>query len=245
MLKRFSISSVPAGKIQTMKNKNFIGFLALSMIIHLAVFGIAMFTETGLRIELSEMEVSLVSLISPADIVTPQPEVIIAERPEPVKPQKKPAQVERRVPAVAASARTAKNPGQAFLDRSEISSLKEALLAAPEVKAQNNSPNFGALPDAPGSELVKAVPHASENRPPEYPSIARRRGWEGEVWLMVRVANTGRVLQVQVDSSSGYNILDQTALEAVRAWHFRAARFGAFAVEGEVMVPVRFELRDS
>jgi len=93
--------------------------------------------------------------------------------------------------------------------------------------------------------LVEAVPRYDRNAPPPYPRLARERGWEGEVLLRVVVTEGGRVRQVTVERSSGHDLLDTTALRAVRRWRFHPSRLGATPVEGEVRVPVRFELRES
>ncbi|MCK4622108.1 MAG: energy transducer TonB [Desulfuromonadales bacterium] len=95
-----------------------------------------------------------------------------------------------------------------------------------------------------GTALLGATPIFSENSPPTYPRSARRQGWEGEVWLRVRVAVTGQVLKVRIERSSGHSILDRAALEAVRHWRFRPGRLGTKPVAVDVRVPVCFELRD-
>lgn len=46
----------------------------------------------------------------------------------------------------------------------------------------------------------------------DYPRLAAMRGWEGEVRLRLRVARRGNVLGVQLDHSSGYEVLDRHAL---------------------------------
>jgi protein TonB len=52
------------------------------------------------------------------------------------------------------------------------------------------------------------------------------------------------VLETRVDTSSGYDILDQAAVAAVRAWRFVPARLGGAAIEAWVRVPVAFRLTD-
>jgi protein TonB len=93
--------------------------------------------------------------------------------------------------------------------------------------------------------LVEALPRYDRNAPPAYPRLARERGWEGEVLLRVVVTEGGRVREVTVERSSGHALLDSTALRAVRRWRFHPCRLGATPVEGEVRIPVRFELRES
>ena len=91
---------------------------------------------------------------------------------------------------------------------------------------------------------VAAIPIATENTVPPYPRIARRRGWEGEVLLQVRVSVTGEVLSIRIERSSGHSILDQTALNTVRDWLFQAASRHDKAVETEITLPIRFELQE-
>jgi protein TonB len=47
-----------------------------------------------------------------------------------------------------------------------------------------------------------------------------------------------------VKRSSGYEILDKAAMEAVERWKFKPAMADGFPVEGEVEVPIRFKLTD-
>jgi len=80
------------------------------------------------------------------------------------------------------------------------------------------------------------------NPAPNYPDLARQRGWTGEVLVRVRVDAAGNVEAVTLERTSGYKILDQSALKRVRTWRFNPARKGPIAVPGEVAVPVRFTL---
>lgn len=83
------------------------------------------------------------------------------------------------------------------------------------------------------------------NPPPPYPSTARRRGWEGEVLLLVEVSAKGEVRKITVKSSSGYRILDRAARNAIYRWKFQAAQRNGRAVAGKVMVPIRFSIKDA
>lgn len=80
------------------------------------------------------------------------------------------------------------------------------------------------------------------NPKPAYPVLARRRGLEGVVRLDVRVSAEGIPIAVKVRESSGHEALDEAALTAVWHWRFSPARRGGEAVEGAVVVPIRFNL---
>lgn len=78
----------------------------------------------------------------------------------------------------------------------------------------------------------------------EYPRVAAQRGWEGEVRLRLTVARKGNLLQVEVERSSGYGILDQHALAMVG--ELSALPALPAALEGneiQVLVPINYKLK--
>ncbi len=79
---------------------------------------------------------------------------------------------------------------------------------------------------------------------PRYPSIARRRGWEGRVVLRVEVGADGHPLSVAIASSSSFSALDEAAGRAVRRWRFEPAQRAGLPVVAFVDVPIVFRLQD-
>jgi protein TonB len=77
---------------------------------------------------------------------------------------------------------------------------------------------------------------------PAYPESARRRGEQGDVLLRVEVAADGQPLEVSVTQGSGFSLLDDAAMAAVRRWHFRPATRGGIPVSATAEVPIRFRL---
>jgi len=88
-----------------------------------------------------------------------------------------------------------------------------------------------------------AIPCYKSNPPPQYPEIARRRGYEGEILLSVMVAVDGTVVGLNVKESSGHPVLDRAAMKAVATWEFEPARRMGVPVPLPVDIPVRFVLR--
>ncbi|HET6461927.1 MAG TPA: energy transducer TonB [Syntrophales bacterium] len=93
-------------------------------------------------------------------------------------------------------------------------------------------------------EASLAVPRYRENPRPVYPIIARVRGYEGLVLISAEVLADGRVGHVKVKRSSGYSILDQSALNAVRKWMFEPAKKMNIPLSMYVDIPLRFSLND-
>lgn len=91
--------------------------------------------------------------------------------------------------------------------------------------------------------VVPARPRYRDNPPPAYPELARRRQIEGTVVLEALVNGRGRVDDLNVHASSGYNLLDDAALRAVRNWLFDPGKKGGMPMAMTVLVPVRFALR--
>jgi len=90
-----------------------------------------------------------------------------------------------------------------------------------------------------------SIVHAdyARNPLPTYPAIARRRAQQGTVTVSVLVGADGSVERAEVADSSGFDTLDDAALETVRSrWRFVPARHGGLAVESWVLVPIRFAL---
>ncbi len=89
-----------------------------------------------------------------------------------------------------------------------------------------------------------SIPAYAFNPKPVYPPAARRDGQEGKTLLLVEVLSNGRVGKVKVEKSSGYKLLDEAAVEAVRKWRFTPAKKGKTPVTAWARVPIEFSLTD-
>lgn len=81
-----------------------------------------------------------------------------------------------------------------------------------------------------------------QNPPPVYPRTAQRHKQQGTVMLAVRVSADGKPRQVEISRSSGHELLDIAALDAVKQWRFVPARRGTQSIEASVVVPVQFRI---
>lgn len=100
--------------------------------------------------------------------------------------------------------------------------------------------------DAAGATFTRASFNANYgyNPKPIYPPEARENGWEGKVKLKVHVNEEGLSAAVTVHHSSGYQILDEAAVTAVKKWRFIPAKRGDTPVASSVVVPLIFSLND-
>ena len=94
-----------------------------------------------------------------------------------------------------------------------------------------------------GTPTYAGVSYAHTPKP-AYPEQARKAGWEGTVMLGVLVNVGGKAEKVEIKGSSGYAPLDQAAVEGLKRWLFRPARYGERAVESWVKIPVVFRLAE-
>lgn len=85
----------------------------------------------------------------------------------------------------------------------------------------------------------------SRNNPrPQYPGVARKRGWQGTVVIGVTVGADGRPDKIIIIESSDYGVIDYAAYETVlNEWVFDPAEYLGQPVEGYIEVPITFELR--
>jgi TonB family protein len=95
------------------------------------------------------------------------------------------------------------------------------------------------------NKIELAHPHYSINQKPDYPLIARRRGFEGTVLLRVLVLENGEVGKVDLEKSSKYQILDSAAIKAVNEWSFIPGKKDGVVLASWVKVPIKFRLNNN
>lgn len=95
-----------------------------------------------------------------------------------------------------------------------------------------------------GDGIIAGPPvPSSRNRPPKYPEEARLKGLEGTVILHLHIARDGKVIQVSLIGSCGHDLLDRSAIEAVKQWIFNPATIDGKPTEWEGEQSVQFVLR--
>ena len=85
-------------------------------------------------------------------------------------------------------------------------------------------------------------PQILSSTEPDYPEDARAAEIEGTVVVGMTVSVDGGVSSAWVIASSGYDSLDQAAVNAVYNWRFVPAKNGGIPIEVNTRVPVTFHL---
>ncbi len=216
--------------------QNWLPALTLVAALHLAAWwGLTHFREEIERPKPLE-EISVALLAPPPPPSAP-----------PVAP---PPRIPQPSPATVASPKQAQQP---VVQPVLSSAAADApVMAAPPVaeapKPVAAAPASPPAPPRPAAEPVLELPsfHADylNNPPPAYPFAARRRGIEGNVLVRAEISSEGKCLRVELKKSSGADLLDQAALDAVKSWRFVPARRGSQAVIAWVDVPLAFKLEN-
>jgi protein TonB len=113
-----------------------------------------------------------------------------------------------------------------------------AVIEAPAAPAP--APAAPAAPLSLGGELSLSCPERTQ---PVYPAMSRRRGEAGTVILHVELDEQSSVAAARIDTSSGFERLDQAALAAVKTWRCQPPRRNGQAVRGIARQPFKFILQ--
>lgn len=225
------------------------GVLAAVVLAHLAV-AVAVWLWPAAPVARRAPETIIVQLIEApaanASVARPLPPAPAPSKPRP--PAVRPSPLRAPAPAPEPP-RTAPAPRPAEAIRTEPPRAEAAPAPTPA------APAVPTAPTAPASEPPRAAVAPTpltqprfnadylDNPKPPYPSLSRRMGEEGEVRLRVQVDAAGNAQQVELQTSSGFPRLDQSALDTVRRWRFVPARQGDQPVPASVIVPIQFSLR--
>jgi protein TonB len=214
----------------------------LVMVILAHLFGIAtLVTAKPQQVEVVEMHTPmLVSLVS-NPITEPIVDSIVPVVQAPAKPKKTLVEkkklpiVEKAIKEITPEARVNEVSPVIESAAAEMAGLTKAVETVAEVTPVKSQ-----------TEPVVEPPHfgaAYLNNPaPAYPSLARRLSEQGRVLLKVLVTEEGLAAMVEIDTSSGYNKLDQAAIEAVKKWSFIPAKRSNQPISAYVLVPIKFSL---
>ncbi|MGZ5050182.1 MAG: energy transducer TonB [Methylobacter sp.] len=209
---------------------------ALVVSIHLwAIVWTQQPAELVTKAEPMPMEVSLIAAPSP------QPAQPPAAQPKP-EPPKKPPVKQPPKPKQQVIRKQPEKPKTTIAEESLPAPSKVESAPTP-VAPSSSAVSKAPAESAPFTEANFAANYGS-NPKPKYPSIATSRGWQGTVRLLVKVSAEGDSEEVTVQRSSGHEVLDEAAIEAVERWKFIPAKRGDTPISSTVIVPIDFVLNN-
>lgn len=124
---------------------------------------------------------------------------------------------------------------------SQSSKTSAAAAASPSVNSRQET--VGSSSKA--SEFITTPPRLDpaylHNPAPLYPALSKRNRETGTVLLLVNVSPEGNATSVTLHQSSGYDRLDQAAIQAVTRWRFVPGMRGQSVISATVIVPISFK----
>ena len=180
----------------------------------------------------------------PPPAAPPAPAPVVKPPSEPVKPRVAPAPTPRPRPAPRPA------PAPTPLAVADAAPTAPTVQAAPPAPAPAPAPPPPGPPSppAPAPEVVvQPSSNASylNNAKPAYPAASRRLGESGRVIVRVLIGIDGRAQEARIQRSSGFDRLDQVALETARdRWRYRPGTRNGAPEPMWFNVPINFELTD-
>ena len=146
--------------------------------------------------------------IEPKPLPKPEPKKIEKPKPEPKKVEKKPLSKPEPTPAITAPAPTAT---PAPVVNSNLPANNKSIAVAPAQKVAQELNLSNAQSDEDFSKVIAAV-----KKHKNYPNNARRMKHQGVVEVRFLLKTDGSIDELKVTKSSGFESLDNGALENVK-----------------------------
>jgi protein TonB len=248
--------------------KRLIAALLISIAIHATVLTAFPELRTRAQKEPEPLRVDLVPLPPPAKPVEPPPPAPPVERsaepvvePPPLEAEPKPQPKPKPKPVRKKEAPKVEPPKPEPVPiETEPQPAPAPVIAVPSPPPAEEPPVFEVPqpreePPPPPAVVEPAPEDAIDDygralsrlldRHKQYPQIARRRGWEGMVEVKIDIGAEGRISDVKVSQSSGYDVLDQRAIEIIQS--AQPLPPAPASLQGKafvVTVPIHFQLKN-
>lgn len=170
--------------------------------------------------------------LPPIDIEPVTTTPIVSDDPEDLKATNELADIDFREVPIDIADRLLAVARQSVAPRRRVSPPPPAPLLSTTPPAPTL--DLGAIPVVPHARVV--APEPGQSPAPDYPALARRRGWQGTVVLRLTCDADGNVVAVVVVASSGHSSLDAAAIAAAQRWRLTGG-------PGSCEQPFEFRLR--
>ena len=119
--------------------------------------------------------------------------------------------------------------------------------ASAPASAESSLPTPSTQPTPPPSSRTSAsvATYAASNRKPPYPRLSRINDEQGTVVLRVLVKADGTAGAVEIKTSSGYRLLDESARSTVQTWRFNPATVNGKPLDEWYELAIPFKLQNN
>ena len=198
--------------------------------------------HTGLLQRVVEVVVPVMA-ISQAEPPPPPPKPL-----EPVKPPEPPKLTPppKTPQPLLTPPPTPQPPAPATPEPPAVLAAPTAAPTAPAVQAAPPAPPPPAPPPPPAAPAKVEMPSSKadylHNPPPDYPRMSKRLGEQGKVVLKVLIGTDGTPQKVELVTSSGFERLDKSAMDAAMRWRYVPGKRGGVPEAMWYQVPIQFTL---
>jgi len=184
-----------------------------------------------------------VELVVPVQVIAdlielPQPKVEPAPPPPAPQPAPKPQPVVRQTPRPQPTPLPVAVADPAPSDHAPIVPAP----VPPAAAESSPAPARPAEPAVPAVQLPSSTADYLNNPAPAYPPLSRRLGEQGRVVVRVLIGTDGTASQAEIRSSSGFERLDQAALQTVLKWRYVPGKRAGVPEAMWFNVPINFVL---
>lgn len=212
--------------------------VVLALVLHVAVmYGLVQYSRTGHSVmtpHTNQDAYQAIKVVFVAAAVAPVLSTARVPVPQPVRRAHLPLQSQPAVQALAQTTPAAQTSKEAVAVATPAVAPTTTPTATPVASIRTED----AHPQVPPIQAGK--PDYAYNPQPDYPMLLREQGVGGVVWLRVWVGSDGHPGEITLAKGSGYRLLDDAALRAVRQWRFVPAQQGAHSLASWVEFPIRF-----
>ena len=197
--------------------------------------------------EIIELPQPVVTPVPPAPLAPPTP-----APPKPTPPTPPTPPVPRQQPARAPVVPQAPQP--VAITTPEPAAQAPAAVTAPQPAISSATPATevaSVLASAPAPAAPPAPPRVDlpsssadylNNPAPPYPPLSKRLGEQGRVVVRARIEVNGSASQAEVHTSSGFERLDQAALQTVKRWRYLPGKRAGVPEAMWFNIPIQFVL---
>jgi protein TonB len=242
----YPVSAGPAPVPGSRTNSRIVTAAAIVAAIHVALLVVILSLRDAPPVRPIESRTMTAELLSPAPVAAPV--ALQSTAPPPPKPtppiphakpkvQPRPTALTRPTPAPLPEAAAPSSIAPAAVDPTPPATAAPAAPSTPAAPATGRQTLEIAAP--------KNVTHLDCNIvKPDYPAMSRRHAESGTAYVRFVVGLTGKLENIELKKSSGYDRLDQAALDAVRASTCKPYLENGEPIRAAYTQPYQFGLND-